>query len=272
MKNRLNLQLCMPNEKCIFNCAYCISKGKKHNYEFADLFTAAPTIYEKRLRNAYRMRQYKSITLTGEADPTQNFDFIKRTLNILLDEKTKMGLDTTIEIQTKNTKASLIAFPFSVVAYSIDNIKSFEQVFEIKQMYYVIDNPTIIRPVIILTNTWTKEQLETVLRRSKFFKQVTFKVLQHGESQKVNDWIDNNRFEHNDWLAAKIEEAKETNKFTSFFFDVDCMNTEGRYEIFRSDGKVYATWEAKESIGDLYGFYSTTRSVLGTTKAQIKNK
>ena len=67
-------------------------------------------------------------------------------------------------------------------------------------------------------------------------------------------------------LRLKLKKQK---KQTSLHhsFDVDCMNTEGRYEIFRSDGKVYATWEAKESIGDLYGFYSTTRSVLGTTKA-----
>ena len=34
----INLQVVMPYQKCVYNCPFCCARGKKHNYQFDNLY------------------------------------------------------------------------------------------------------------------------------------------------------------------------------------------------------------------------------------------
>jgi hypothetical protein len=87
------------------------------------------------------------------------------------------------------------------------------------------------------------------------FDQITFKTLQHGEDAGVNAWIDSNKMSE-EGLAEirKIVDKYNSHETCSVRLDTSCQDATNRYEIFRSDGEVYDSWEAmpkgveKESV------------------------
>ena len=79
------------------------------------------------------------------------------------------------------------------------------------------------------------------------FDQVTFKTLQYGEDGVVNRWIFEHKMddEHLKNIQAIVDKFN-SNGSVSVRLDTSCQTAEGRYEIFRCDGKIYPSWEATE--------------------------
>lgn len=248
---RLSLQLCMPYEPCIFNCPYCISRGRKHEHNFRNIYKTQPHKFFERLEKAYIKNQYKSIVITGEADPSQNVEFVKKSIRHLSRIREQHNIKTTFEIQTKNLSQAWLFVDFDVIAFSIDNLKDYQKLLTNLEMIQTFKKNTVIRPTIILSNKWTKKDLKVLLKGAAKFKQLTFKTLQLGENELVNQWILASPFLHEEWLDSKINKLKKKIE-TSIFYDKDCLNTTGRYEIFRSDGFIYENWETVIAKGYNY--------------------
>lgn len=243
---KINLQLCIPYEKCIYNCPYCIAKGKNHGYGFENLYEKNKNEYFDNLNTLLKSGNYKSVIVTGEADPTQNQPFIREVVTFIRKNQKNYGA-LTIEIQTKDSNCSWSDLDIDVAAYSVDNLKDFENLTKLKHP------KAIIRPVIILTKFWTIERVEKVLSNSEdIFEQLTFKELQLSDSETINKWIEKNKFQNNEWLEKRLKEYRRTNEEVSIRFDRSCQTAEGRYEIFRSDGLRYDTWEQSESVDTKY--------------------
>ena len=81
------------------------------------------------------------------------------------------------------------------------------------------------------------------------FEQITFKTLQESDDEKVNEWIRQHKMDE-----AHLNNIREIvnkyngNPYCSIRLDESCQTATGRYEIFRSDGQCYDSWEAKSPI------------------------
>jgi hypothetical protein len=82
------------------------------------------------------------------------------------------------------------------------------------------------------------------------FDQITFKTLQHGEDAGVNAWIDSNKMSEEGLTEIrKIVDKYNSHETCSVRLDTSCQDATNRYEIFRSDGNVYDSWEAMAPKG-----------------------
>lgn len=80
------------------------------------------------------------------------------------------------------------------------------------------------------------------------FDQITFKALNYGESDSVNNWIDG----HAPASIDNFYEIMESRNGSALSIRVDttCQQAEGRYYVFRSDGNVYESWEAATPLSE----------------------
>ena len=219
----MNLQVSIPYQPCIFNCPFCIARNHLHGNNFENKWITDKLDFLTSYMNTIEKYRINSVILTGECDPTQNMEFLE---DIIL--MTKPGI--SIEIQTKNYKADLSDLDVDVIAYSVSTRKEYDLA-----KYFAIDykNKTV-RATIILSKNFNLDGLDFI-----GFDQVTFKTLQFGEDSKVNQWIIENNFNDYDKLYQII---KENTSPCSIRVDTNCMDSIGRYLIFRCDGQVYRFW------------------------------
>lgn len=131
----------------------------------------------------------------------------------------------------------------------------------IKVLSYSITNPREYLSAWRYTKpTWCTNRMVMILRdgfeflnKDNFspmgFDQVTFKALNEGEDDKINAWIANHRPGNIDNFYEIMESRNGST--LSVRVDTTCQHAEGRYYVFRSDGKVYESWEAAEPIGGM---------------------
>ena len=78
------------------------------------------------------------------------------------------------------------------------------------------------------------------------FDQITFKALNQTESESTNKWIE--KYGAKD-LSNFYEIMNSRNgSSVSIRVDTTCQKAEGRYYVFRSDGRVYGSWESATPI------------------------
>lgn len=229
----MNLQVCVPYQKCVYSCPMCIAKGHKHNYEFENLYDEWQGKYEENLRQIFRDYFINDIVITGECEPTQNMKFVKNIISV----SERNGKST--ELQTHNYNLNVKDLKgLNVLSYSITNSKAYLKSHSFPKI------KGINRLVILLTKDFeflNKENFDAM-----GYNQITFKVLQHGEDEAVNKWIDENKLQDLSKIYEIIEHYNGSK--VSVRIDTSCMNSKGRYYVFRSDGKLYENWEAKEPI------------------------
>lgn len=229
----MNLQICVPYQKCVFNCPMCVAKGHKHNYDFKNLYIEDKEEYGNKLRYINNNSEcFENVIITGECDPTQNMGFVKYVINQL-----KYDDDIKIELQTHNYNVNVNELDgLDVLSYSITDSKAYLRSYKFPRL-----KDKINRIVILLTKEFE------FLNKNNFdpmgFDQVTFKTLQHGEDEEINKWIDTNKLEDLSNIYEIINEYNGTN--TSVRIDTSCQNAKGRYKILRSDGNLYSSWEEK---------------------------
>ena len=223
----MNLQICVPYQKCKYNCPMCVAKGHTHQYKFYDMYHSNKFLYLWGLK-LFQSQVSGNFIITGECDPTQDMEFVTTVAKHLNDK-------SRVEIQTKNYNIDidLIKDYIGTLAYSITNFKEYVNARKLKKI------PGINRLVILLTKEFDCLNVENF--KDFGFDQITFKVLQYGEDPKVNEWIDKNRLENLDNIYEIVRVY--ANKKCSVRVDLSCQNAEGRYLILRSDGRIYHSWE-----------------------------
>lgn len=250
----MNLQVSVPHQKCVYSCACCVARGHKNQNTFENLYKTNKKVWSAKLRDAIYDGEYAGIVITGECDPTQDMAYCEDVISII----DNFDPTPTVEFTTHNQKAAntLLASYWGkkvdVVTLSVTNVREYLNAwrFPIRNAFF----SPIYRMVILLTEEF--EFLNVNNFNTMGFDQITFKTLQHGEDAGVNAWIDSNKMSE-EGLAEirKIVDKYNSHETCSVRLDTSCQDATNRYEIFRSDGEVYDSWEAmypkgveKESI------------------------
>lgn len=244
----MNLQVSVPYQKCVYSCDCCIARGHKNQNTFENLYKTNKKVWSAKLRDAIYDGEYAGVVITGECDPTQDMAYCEDVISII------DNFDPTpiVEFTTHNQKAAntLLASYWGkkvdVVTLSVTNVREYLNAwrFPIRNAFF----SPIYRMVILLTEEF--EFLNVNNFNTMGFDQITFKTLQHGEDAGVNVWIDSNKMSE-EGLAEirKIVDKYNSHETCSVRLDTSCQDATNRYEIFRSDGNVYDSWEAMAPKG-----------------------
>jgi len=228
-----SLQVVTPHIECIFNCPFCIAKGHKHNNGFVNNYENSFDLWRNNLIDVIKNNDdLKYVVITGTNEPMQS----KECVSDIVDIVRSINKDIQIELQTRYYKPDDVYNKLDVVAYSISNIKLLDK---IKPM------GKIQRYVLIMTDSFNGYSLAEILKLiPKSVKQITFNRLinTNGVNKKVDEYIDNHSI-NDDTLSELKDDVSKYNGNLSIRMDLDCMNCEGRYKIFREDGNVYNNWD-----------------------------
>lgn len=239
----MNIQVSAPYQPCVYHCPFCVARGHKHEYKFDNLYGRDEEAYIRALRDfiieyTTKNGEYPTVIITGECDPSQDMRWATKVANECSD------LGCKVEFQTHNLslKENDIPRTIDVLSYSITNVREY-----LSAWRYAKPNWCINRMVMILRDGFG------FLNKDNFspmgFDQITFKALNYGESDSINNWIDG----HTPASINNFYEIMESRNGSTLSVRVDttCQQAEGRYYVFRSDGKVYESWEAAEPIGGM---------------------
>lgn len=222
----MNLQVCMPYEPCPFKCPSCIANGRKR---YDNLFDSDIDRYFKKLHEGISQYDYDNFVITGDSEPTLNRHWMRYVLNELKDEH--------IELQTRNYNLKGYNLKhLDVLAYSITDSRSYLNAWRFRK----IDGDN--RLVILLTKEFNFLTAKNF--NSMGFNQITFKVLQETADEKTNQWIRKNRMQDLTNIYEIVE--RFNGSAVSVRLDDSCQDSHGRYNIFRSDGHFYDSWENEE--------------------------
>ena len=239
----MNLQVSVPHQKCVYSCPMCVARSHKNEGTFENLYKTNKKEWSTKLRDAIYDGEYAGIVLTGECDPTQDMAYCEDVISII----DNFDPTPTVEFTTHNQKAAntLLASYWGkkvdVVTLSVTNVREYLNAwrFPVRNAFF----SPIYRMVILLTEEF--EFLNVNNFNTMGFDQITFKTLQHGEDAGVNAWIDSNKISEEGLTEIrKIVDKYNSHETCSVRLDTSCQDAANRYEIFRSDGKVYDSWEA----------------------------
>lgn len=244
----MNLQISVPHQKCVYSCPMCVARSHKNEGTFENLYKTNKKVWSAKLRDTIYDGEYAGVVITGECDPTQDMAYCEDVISII----DNFDPTPTVEFTTHNQKAAntLLASYWGkkvdVVTLSITNVREYLNAwrFPIRNAFF----SPIYRMVILLTEEF--EFLNVNNFNTMGFDQITFKTLQHGEDASVNAWIDSNKMSE-EGLAEirKIVDKYNSHETCSVRLDTSCQDATNRYEIFRSDGNVYDSWEAMAPKG-----------------------
>ena len=231
-----SLQVVTPYTKCMFNCPFCISKGQEHHNIFDDNYTNNYIDWESSLIDTITNDdELKYVVITGNNEPMQSKDCVNDIIDIVREYRS----DIQIEIQTRYYPADELYDSLDVVAYSISHPYMINR---------IKPRGKIKRFVIILTDDFNNYRLADILRlMPNEVSQLTFKVLQDSEgvNPELDEYIKNHSLDQKT-LDMLQEDIRKYQGNVSIMFDENCMDSVGRYKIFREDGNVYSTWDAYE--------------------------
>lgn len=239
----MNLQISVPHQKCVYSCPMCVARAHRNEGAFENLYKTNKREWYNKLHQTIYDGDYNSIVLTGECDPTQDMAYCEEVIAAIDDHSPT----PTVEFTTHNQKAvrTLLASYWGkkvdVVTLSVTNVREYLNAWRFPERNAFFS--PIYRMVILLTEEF--EFLNVNNFNTMGFDQITFKTLQHGEDAGVNAWIDSNKMSE-EGLAEirKIVDKYNSHETCSVRLDTSCQDAANRYEIFRSDGEVYDSWEA----------------------------
>lgn len=231
-----SLQIVTPHLDCMFDCPFCIAKAHKHLNHFEDNYTNNYLLWEENLINTIISNEdLKYVVITGTNEPMQSKECVRDIINTIR----SINEEIQIEIQTRYYTPDEIYDLLDVVAYSISNPRM------IKRMK---PKGKVQRYVFILTDHFNNYTLEDILALTQnTVSQITFKVLQdsNGENLEFDEYIKNHSVDERTLNNLRQDIASYEGDL-SIRLDENCMDSIGRYEIFREDGNVYASWDACE--------------------------
>ena len=228
-----SLQVVTPHIKCIFNCPFCIAKAHNHNNEFINNYDNNKKLWKNNLKEIINNNEdLKYIVITGTNEPMQSIDCVKDIIKIV--RSTNKNIQ--IELQTRMYKQSDVYDLVDVTCYSISN-------------YNLIDKikPTgkTIRYVFILTDSFNDRSLNDILSIiPSNVSQLTFKTLQDsgGKNIELDKWINTHKM-NEESLNRLLEDINDYKGDLSIRADLNCMDAEGRYKVYREDGHLYDDWD-----------------------------
>ena len=263
-----SLSVVVPNQKCINNCAFCVSKmhtedytnQKEGNDRFYDLYERD---YVKRLEFA-RDNGCNTVVLTGNSEPQQNRGFLKifGTLNNHLSKPfRKIDLQTTgvllddeyLRFLRNHVGVNTIALSMSDMFSNGNNAKingtPEHLAVDIEHLCCEIKRYDFnLRLSLNLTDVYNNKRAEEIFRRAKELKadQLTFRELySSGLGTPQDEWIEQHavsshvleeikQFIRQNGRPLRIMEYGQTLysvREMSVIVDDDCMSTALKEDI-----------------------------------------
>lgn len=227
----MNLQINSPYKKCPYNCPFCIAAKCPTSIFSDELYFSNLGIYLTRLVDIIKTNNIDTVVLTGDTEPTLFPLWVEQV------SSTARAFGCKVEIQTRNYNFKP-TFGFDVVAYSCSTLPPVHLLPKQKGTYTK-------RYTFILTDEITDDDIFTLMAlytiRNK--EQVTIKYLRPSsyDDEETNKWIATHRRELTDEKRAMFE---------SFGVRVDekCEESDGRYLIYRTNGKLYQHWNDTEPL------------------------
>ena len=228
-----SLQVVTPHMECIFNCPFCIAKTHEHNNKFVNNYELNFDMWKNNLIKVINENaDLKYIVITGTNEPMQS----KNCVNDIIDTVREVNKDIQIEIQTHYYKQDNLFDMVDVVAYSIDNISLLNKIKPSGKMN---------RFVLVLTDSFDNYSLDDIIRLiPDNVSQLTLKCLHDskGVNKEVDEYILNHKVDKGTLDRLK-EEINNYYGNLSIRLDEFCMDSKGRYKVFREDGMIYDNWE-----------------------------
>lgn len=281
-----SLSVVVPNNGCINDCAFCVSKMHKDEYTNRmnitnPLLDLDMKDYLKRLEFA-RDNGCNTLMLTGDSEPQQNKIFLvyfgmfmqlmnnpfkiieMQTTGVLLDEDYLRFLRTFVGVNTislsvssldsdKNAEYNGTKHNRILISRTCEQIKRLG--FTLRLSLNLTDEFNDINPDLMFKEliklgadqvTFRKLYVSGDNEQSKW-------ILEHGAKPETTNVI--NRFILTNGRALEILEfgaVRYSINGISTVFDTDCMNTEAKshlkYLILRPDCRLYSKWDDKGSL------------------------
>lgn len=221
----MNLQIVLPYEKCIYSCPFCISNGHIKNIRPID-----KEAFFDNLLIVLKNFKIKDIVITGEFDPSQKPDLVD---DLILFLRKRKRYYRNIEITTRNLNYVPEVVP-DVMNYSLLSMR------ELEKMVIPDDKQYLVRGTLICSNI---SYYHLIKKEVKKLDQFTYKFLQMTSSEKVNNWIIKRDVKDKRKIDYAAKRLKKYAPKLSIWVDRNCQSAEGRYLIYRADGKLYSNWE-----------------------------
>lgn len=235
----INLQVCIPYQKCPFKCPMCIAD---HAPQFKNLYKENEAGYFNLLKHALKQNPIKTIVLTGDTEPSLDVEWMNKVIWFVKANFPHI----TIELQTHVYKDHYLNSPMlDRICYSLTTVN------DIYMLTHVFPNyqPTRVRAVILAT----EENIDFLYKHRKDLEfnldwcdQITFKLLQYTAYDQADKdtYITEHRLTADDKRLQKLVLQYSTTSFNrSVVVDTNCQDAKGRYKIFREDGNVYSAWD-----------------------------
>lgn len=230
----MNLQINSPYKPCPYQCPYCCARYESdtlfQDSETTSLYFTDKPEYMQRLRDVLSSMEFDTIVITGSTEPTLFPDW----MNDVLDEL-ELGCYRNIEVATRNTDYAGRP-PIQVISYSFHKVPK----------HICWSWAQITRAVFILHDGIS---IDDIIRYHQIAcGQTTVKNLATNSygNPAVNDWVAQHRVTLSDGDIKRLTDA-------GIRYDHDCNNSANRYVIFRADGKLYDSWQAKEPMDEMKG-------------------
>jgi len=232
-KYNLNLQLCVPYQKCLYNCPMCIASN---NNKFKNLYNINKAKYFNKL-NKILQNMNGDIIITGATEPTLNKNWIHEVINFI-DKDTRPNIQK-IELQTHNIQSFDESFvkDFDVIAYSLAMPSDIAKAIKIAEVRNSNENKAT-KPIIRWVILATVENFDYIKENynGQYVDQITIKDLQHAKKDtEVNEYIDSHK------ISSEVFRQINFNT-DSLRYDTNCLASKYRYRVFRENGKLYKKW------------------------------
>ena len=240
----INLQVCIPYQKCPFKCPMCIASSAPH---FNNLYKKDKQKYFDHLCDALLSTNGKygkiaTVVLTGDTEPTLDYGWMKEVINYikLTNCRINVELQTHVYQDHRELCEGLDPQFLNRICYSITTVQDIINFTKRFPTYM----PSKSRVVILAT----EEVLKYLDEHNVNFEcdQITFKLLQYtAYNQEDKDtYITEHRLTADDKRLQKLVLQYSTTSFNrSVVVDTNCQDAKGRYKIFREDGNVYSAWD-----------------------------
>lgn len=227
----MNLQINSPYKKCPYNCPFCIAAKCPTSVFSDDLYFSSLGVYLTRLVDIIKTYHIDTVILTGDTEPTLFPLWVEQV------SSTARAFGCKVEIQTRNYNFKPM-FGFNVVAYSCASMPPIHLLPKqkgtyIKRYTFVLNDGISNDDILSLMALYTIPNKE----------QVTIKYLRPSSYDDT---------ETNAWIVQHRRELSEQERtiFEKYGARVDekCEESDGRYLIYRTNGKLYQHWNDMEPL------------------------
>lgn len=224
----MNLQVNSPYTKCPYRCPYCVA-GVTADYPFPDtMYNEQPRHYFATLALIVLVNHVENVIITGSTEPTLFPKWIEQVCNTL------RSFNVGIELQTKNYNWTETFGRINVIAYSHDCIPTHERP----------KHNCTIRDVFLWNKALTSSMIIKYFQGQPNVDQCTVKQLVSSSYNipAIDAYIKqiDKRLTFTDKLILKEN---------GIWIDEDCAASDGRYQIYRTDGNLYQKWSDTKPIG-----------------------